>query len=150
MWTDKEQLASALSELLLNGLQSGSKENIRLNIHVDDLNGRLVMQVLDKGSGMDGHTLEHAFDPFFSVKPAGRRPGLGLSRARRLAQGLGGEIELQSSPGQGTTAALTHPLAKPAAAATASGRETREEDSDFAARPSTMAAAGAGLEGERD
>lgn len=108
--TDPEQLGTALGELLVNAHQSQPKQAVRVTVHVDPLNDRLVMQVIDDGVGMDAHTLEHAFDPFFSVKPAGRQVGLGLARARRLMESLGGDIVLESDAERGTTATLTHPL----------------------------------------
>jgi len=58
---------------------------------------------------MSSTALQHAFDPFFSEKPAGRRTGLGLTRARRLAEGMGGRITLRSEMGKGTVATLELP-----------------------------------------
>ena len=58
---------------------------------------------------MSTRALQHAFDPFFSEKPAGRRTGLGLTRARRLVELHGGEVSLQSAPGEGTTATISLP-----------------------------------------
>ncbi len=114
--TDPDQLAGALYELLINARQAGGEQSIVLNAQVDPVNGRLVFRVSDEGAGMDGHTLSHAFDPFFSARHAGRRTGMGLPRARRLARALGGEIELDSRPRQGTTARLSIPLSEPTSA----------------------------------
>ncbi len=58
---------------------------------------------------MSPKALQHAFDPFFSELPAGRRTGLGLTRARRLLELHGGDITLASRPGEGTTASVTIP-----------------------------------------
>jgi two-component system, sensor histidine kinase RegB len=51
-----------------------------------------------------------AGEPFFSTKPPGQGLGLGLFLARSLADELGGTLELESVPGQGTTARLRVPL----------------------------------------
>ena len=59
---------------------------------------------------MDQHTLQHAMDPFFSAKPAGRQIGMGLTRARQLAAAHGGEVGLCSVENKGTTAILSLPL----------------------------------------
>lgn len=52
---------------------------------------------------------EHAFDPFFSEKPAGRGLGLGLTRARQAIEAHGGEIVLASQEGEGTTVTIALP-----------------------------------------
>lgn len=112
-WTDGQQVAAALSELLLNAAQARPHHPVELAIQVDAINDRLIFVVSDDGVGMDAHTIEHAFDPFFSAKQAGRRSGLGLAKARRLVEGLGGDIELRSTAGKGTTARLSIPLIDP-------------------------------------
>ena len=70
----------------------------------------IVIQVIDDGDGMDQRTLDHAFDPFFSAKSAGRRVGMGLARADQLSKAHGGQIRLRSVLGKGTTASLILPL----------------------------------------
>jgi signal transduction histidine kinase len=108
--TDGGQLATALSELLLNAYQSDSEKNIRVEASVDPLNARFLLRVIDEGVGMDEPTLAHAFDPFFSAKPAGRRVGLGLARAKSLVEGLGGDLDLSSQVDRGTQATIRLPL----------------------------------------
>ena len=107
---DAEQLAAALGEVLLNAMQSGSDRPVALSIHVDPVKGRWNFKVTDHGGGMDARTLEHAFDPFFSARSAGRQPGLGLARARRFVECMGGDIDLHSKTGKGTTAVLSIPF----------------------------------------
>jgi two-component system NtrC family sensor kinase len=58
--------------------------------------------VSDNGCGMSRAVLERAFEPLFTTKPPGRGTGLGLPLARSIAAEHGGDITLQSSPGQGT------------------------------------------------
>ncbi len=69
------------------------------------------IEVADTGSGMDGETLLHATEPFFTTKPRSRGTGLGLSVARGFAEQSGGGLQLVSSPGGGTTARLWFPVA---------------------------------------
>ncbi len=52
---------------------------------------------------MSERARRHACDPFFSEKDAGRQPGLGLARARRLIDLHGGDLWIESSPGKGAT-----------------------------------------------
>lgn len=106
---DHEQITLALSELILNALQSGPKRGVEVRAAADPFDGRLVITVADDGLGMSSHALEHAFDPFFSELPAGRRPGLGLARARRYVDLHAGEITLESTPGKGTVARIILP-----------------------------------------
>lgn len=108
-WIDDEQVGLALFELIVNALQSSPGANVTVAVHVDEQTNRLLIEVEDDGCGMSAHTLAHAFDPFFSDKPAGRQPGLGLSRAQRLIEGHGGTIRLRSEAGRGTKAVILLP-----------------------------------------
>jgi len=53
-----------------------------------------------------------AFDPFYSGYEAGRRRGLGLPKAYRAVQANGGQMAMESSPGQGTRIRITFPAAE--------------------------------------
>lgn len=110
---DRELIATALSELLINAVQASNGAEgaapIELEVQIGRADGRLLMLVRDRGTGMSPRALQHAFDPFFSEKPAGRQTGLGLTRARRLVELHSGEISLRSAPGQGTIAAIALP-----------------------------------------
>ena len=106
---DRELIAMALSEAVVNAVEASQGKPIDIRVHRDGSDGRLLIAVEDKGTGMSARTLQHAFDPFYSDKPAGRQTGLGLARARRLVELHGGSITLRSSPGEGTTATFTLP-----------------------------------------
>ncbi|MEM8757388.1 MAG: HAMP domain-containing sensor histidine kinase, partial [Planctomycetota bacterium] len=107
--TDRELLQQALTELVVNAAESDSDQIIEIRVQTDPFDDRLMVVVRDHGRGMDAHTRQHAFDPFFSGKPAGRGTGLGLSRARRLIELMGGTITLASEVGEGTNATITLP-----------------------------------------
>jgi signal transduction histidine kinase len=127
--TDSQQLSTVVCELLLNAYQAQPRNAVKITTSVDPLTDRWIMTVTDDGIGMDPLTLEHAFDPFFSVKPAGRQTGMGLPRARRLIEGLDGTVELSSQKDKGTIATIALPL-KIAMAdeGIGSSRRTREGD----------------------
>lgn len=54
--------------------------------------------------------LEKIFTPFFTTKKAGQGTGLGLPICLNIVQGFGGRIEVQSSPGQGTSFSVFLPV----------------------------------------
>jgi PAS domain S-box-containing protein len=70
------------------------------------------LSVTDTGMGMDEATRARAVEPFFSTKGIGRGTGLGLSMVHGLASQLGGALDIQSRPGEGTSVELWLPLAK--------------------------------------
>jgi signal transduction histidine kinase len=102
--TDPALLSAALVELLCNALEACP--NGPVTLIGETLEDGVVFVITDTGPGMDDHTQRHAFDPFFSARESGRGRGLGLTRARVLAQALGGEVVLESEAGAGTTARL--------------------------------------------
>jgi PAS domain S-box-containing protein len=74
--------------------------------------GRYVrLSVADDGSGMPPETLARAIEPFFTTKPIGKGTGLGLSMVHGLAAQSGGQLTLESTLGEGTTATLWLPAA---------------------------------------
>jgi signal transduction histidine kinase/HD-like signal output (HDOD) protein len=107
---DKEMITTALAELLANALQASNGTPVHVRAHTTPADRRLLFVVEDKGAGLSPRALQHAFDPFFSERPAGRGQGLGLTRARRLVELHEGDITLQSRHGQGTTATITIPM----------------------------------------
>jgi signal transduction histidine kinase len=103
---DDELIGGALDELLANSSESKGTEHIELRVQTGPLDGRLRIEVRDDGAGLTEHAQRHAFDPFFSAKPAGRQPGLGLARARRAIEAHGGELTLVNAPGSGAVATI--------------------------------------------
>jgi signal transduction histidine kinase len=106
---DKDLMTTALAEVLANALQASNNKPVFVRAHTTGADRRLLFVTEDNGAGMSTKALQHAFDPFFSERPAGRGTGLGLTRARRLVELHEGEIFLESRSGQGTTVTISVP-----------------------------------------
>jgi two-component system sensor histidine kinase RegB len=103
-------LVRALRSLLKNAIQASPPgEPVELRF---SKRGQMVQaDVSDKGSGIPPEILERVGEPFFTTKVPGEGMGLGLFLTRALAEQLGGDIEVTSKPGSGTTASLRLPAA---------------------------------------
>jgi PAS domain S-box-containing protein len=72
--------------------------------HPDLRRGPMVcLRVRDTGCGMSDEVKSHLFEPFFTTKGKGKGTGLGLSTVLGIIKQSGGEIEMESAPGSGTT-----------------------------------------------
>ena len=77
----------------------------------EDGKGFVRLEIRDTGIGMDGPTLARASEPFFTTKGIGKGTGLGLSMVQGLAAQSGGQLNIDSTPGIGTTIQLWLPVA---------------------------------------
>ena len=110
--TDEVALTSILRNLLSNAIKYTDRGEVRLSAHVTGPS--LVITVSDTGIGIPASLHSHVFEEFYQV-PGIRRggTGLGLPYASRLARILGGNLELTSEPGSGTTVVLDLPHGTP-------------------------------------
>jgi signal transduction histidine kinase len=118
---DPERLGLAIDALLENAVQhTGPDDLIRLAVTLGEPAGIVSLVVQDTGTGIEVADLEHIFERFATGSPAvGRRgTGLGLALVRAVAEGHGGEVRAQSTPGLGSRFELLLPVA-PAAIPTA-------------------------------
>jgi two-component system NtrC family sensor kinase len=75
------------------------------------------LRVRDSGSGIPADILPHVFEPFFTTK-RGKGTGLGLSISQSYIRSHGGDIQLESTPGDGTSVRVTLPVHQPSKTAT--------------------------------
>src|SRR3546814_21129399 len=62
---------------------------------------------------MPPEVLERVFDPFYTTKPAGQGTGLGMSQVFAFCRQSGGEVQIASTEGEGTSVSMLLPVAKP-------------------------------------
>jgi signal transduction histidine kinase len=70
------------------------------------------LSVKDTGSGMNETVMRRIFEPFFTTKDVGRGTGMGLAMIHTIVTGLGGAVDVTSTPGGGTTFDVYFPLLK--------------------------------------
>ncbi len=76
-----------------------------------DRDGNAVVEVRDTGKGIAADVLPQIFDPFFTTKPVGQGTGLGLAICHSIVTSHGGSIQVESTPGRGSTFKVTLPRA---------------------------------------
>ncbi len=112
---DPADLQQALLNLLLNSrdaLPRGGTITLRITDQPAAAPGErptVRLEVADTGIGIAPEILPRIFEPFFTTKPVGRGTGLGLAMVRRFMDEAGGQINVASTPGAGTTVALVLP-----------------------------------------
>jgi signal transduction histidine kinase len=116
--------ADEMREVLLNVLENArlaGARRVRIHLTVErgateratqgDGAGRATIVIDDDGEGIPAHVLPRVFEPRFSTRTSGS--GLGLAVSRRVVEGWGGTITLQSQSGQGTRATIVLLLVSP-------------------------------------
>jgi CheY-like chemotaxis protein len=113
---DTGKLEQVLNNLISNAFKFTAKGEVRLSIAPGPA-GRITFAVSDTGIGIPEDKFGRVFQAFEQVDGSTRRQyggtGLGLSIARSLAQLMGGDITLQSTPGKGSTFTLNLPVQPP-------------------------------------
>jgi signal transduction histidine kinase len=105
---DAQQIEQAVTNLGLNALQA-MPEGGCLSISTRREGEQIAITVCDTGPGIPEELRERVFEPFFSTKVTGT--GLGLPLVREIALAHGGDLSLQSRPGEGACFLLLLPLA---------------------------------------
>ncbi len=110
---DRDKVERIVLNLLANAIKFTDRGRVELRCEVDDSQVRLIVQ--DTGRGIPPGQLEKIFEPFVQVERGLNRTsdgtGLGLSIARDLAEGMGGTLVAESTPGVGSSFTLSLPRA---------------------------------------
>jgi len=106
---DPEELKAVVTELISNAMEA-MPQGGDLYISAEDSAGYACVYIQDSGSSIPAEILPRITDPFFTTKDG--KDGLGLSVARAILARHKGDLELESSPGCGTTITIRMPLFK--------------------------------------
>jgi signal transduction histidine kinase len=118
LWADPNRLKQVLLNLVINAIHAmpaGGRIEIGMCAglgHPEDLDGtvpKMRFCVRDSGVGIPPEVLPKVFDPFYTTRADGS--GLGLAVVKKIAVQHGADIQVESSPGQGTCFELVWPIA---------------------------------------
>ena len=103
-----EQLRSVLDHLVQNAFDAvGQGGRVTLRAHA--VGNSAIIEVEDSGPGMDLEFLrQKLFRPFFSTRPTGF--GIGAYQIREYVRSMGGQLDVRTAPGKGTTMQVSLPL----------------------------------------
>ncbi|HUL61121.1 MAG TPA: ATP-binding protein [Anaeromyxobacteraceae bacterium] len=112
---NESRLSQVFLNLLLNAAQAigegrVDRNQISVETHVG-AGGRVIAEVRDTGCGIPPEHRKRIFDPFFTTKAIGVGTGLGLTICHGIVTALGGEIEVESEVGKGSTFRVSLPAA---------------------------------------
>lgn len=111
MIMDIGKIKQVLMNLLMNAQQAiGKNGMIEIRTRYVQADAKAHVEVRDTGCGIDTEDLPRIFDPFFTTKGTGEGTGLGLSVSYGIVKDHGGEIKVESKPGQGCLFTLVLPV----------------------------------------
>ncbi len=108
---DSSQMQQVIINLVMNGAEAcQSKGSGKVTIETKPDDETVVLEVSDTGDGIPKEIESKIFDPFFTTKGEGKGVGLGLSVVYGIIDAHGGDIEVKSAVGKGTTFKVTLPV----------------------------------------
>jgi len=111
---DETAIRRCLMNLVGNAIDAceEGKGIVHIGARRSEADGFFAIRVRDNGCGIDADAVEKIFDPFYSSK-GGKGTGLGLAVVKKIVQEHGGNLQLDSTPGEGTEFAIELPLQAP-------------------------------------
>jgi PAS domain S-box-containing protein len=128
LYVDKSQLELALVNLIINArdaMPAGGTINVSVR-QIGKATGESLMelQVRDEGVGISPEVVDRVTEPFFTTKEAGKGTGLGLSMVAGFVDQSGGNFNIESSPGVGTSITILLPTTEEPPASAVSGHNS--------------------------
>ncbi len=107
---DAAQLERAFANLLENAIRHGGERPVKVTARPGG--GKIAVRVVDQGPGIPESEWRRIFEPFQHGSANGAGSGLGLAIAKGFVEANGGEIAVESLPGQGSSFVVAFPLAE--------------------------------------
>ena len=108
---DRQKLQQVFLNLILNAVDASEKGGkVQVMALPADKPNHVAIKIIDYGKGIPKHILSSIFDPFFTTKPKGKGTGLGLSVSQGIVAKHGGQIEVTSEEGSGSTFTVVLPV----------------------------------------
>ena len=112
---DRQKLSQVLLNLLGNGIKFTDRGAVTLEVSNSAEPDAIRLAVRDTGPGIAEADLAHLFEPFYQAAASRRHgqqtgTGLGLAISRRLVTAMGGDIAVETEPGDGSCFSVTLPL----------------------------------------
>ncbi|HYG70521.1 MAG TPA: ATP-binding protein, partial [Anaeromyxobacteraceae bacterium] len=107
---DARMVRQAVLNVALNAVQAMPRGG-RIAVEGRVVGDAVEVVVGDEGPGIPDAHLARIFEPFFTTKATGT--GLGLAVVRRIVEGHGGDVRVESRPGEGTRVRMRFPLSHP-------------------------------------
>jgi two-component system NtrC family sensor kinase len=111
---DSSQMQQVVINLVMNGAEATHRHGhgrVEIRTQSFPAEKKAVLEIQDNGEGIPPELQKKIFDPFFTTKEDGKGVGLGLSVVYGIVDAHGGDLELRSRVGEGTTFTVTLPLA---------------------------------------
>jgi signal transduction histidine kinase len=112
VYIDKRLVKEAISNLISNAIDAmPDGGTLTIVTSEDSLSGKnyVTVKVIDTGVGISEENIRMIFEPFFTTKVAKKETGLGLPITKKIVEGHGGFIKVDSSAGKGSTFSLFFP-----------------------------------------
>ncbi len=118
---DQNQIEQVLVNLFVNArdavLDAAEEQDLPIDRRVIEIRGIeaasenwIGLEIVDQAAGMPAEIVRHIFEPFYTTKDASRGTGLGLSICLNIVRSHGGDIEVESTPGQGSVFRVLLPV----------------------------------------
>jgi two-component system NtrC family sensor kinase len=112
LFVDGDQIQQVFMNIIINAADAMGENGGTLTIKTAFNNGIVEVSFIDTGCGMSKDHLLKVFTPFFTTKETGKGTGLGLAISYGIVQSHGGEIEVESEIGKGSTFRIKLPIEK--------------------------------------